>query len=554
MSALIEILAARREKVNHSYNSAKADARLSFKEGDATATEEYIFPNQIEDAFNVVNLFFKEKYRVISVQKKTKVGADGLMIEIAKQMTTHNDDKFVVNPANVRIITGMSNAGWEKDMIEKAPSCFKDKIFHHGKLPRAELTNLSDALIIIDEIDSGDKENQVLHKILRDAHILDVKYLEKNNIRIIVISATMIKELHDLDKWGDHHALYKMTIPSSYIGHKDFLNMGIIQEFYSLETKESAMRWVREDILEHYGPDFRVHLVRVSEKTINFVKQACVNQNIQFRNHTSKERLSKEDIKELFQDPLKQHKVLVLKGLFRRANLIPNSWKVRIGATHEFYTKMVDNNVQIQGLPGRMSGYWRHIIEGGHKTGPHRTSLKSIQEYEKIYNDPFGKHSYRASGFKMVGGKVESDGTLLSHAENLDVADSRETDSDLGKTVPIVFQITEHEYETIKKVGASWDYRTIHDIIKNQNQELADILEEIEKSGGKDQIVEAVGTYATYIEAFVDASVNNKKHMHNGNFTNKDTIKDTFQIYLDKIKYRMIVSIYYGTRTIQRED
>jgi hypothetical protein len=62
------------------------------------------------------------------------VGADGLMIENAKLLTTHIDDKFVVNPSNVMIITGMSNAGWEKDMIDKAPNCFKYKIFHHGKL------------------------------------------------------------------------------------------------------------------------------------------------------------------------------------------------------------------------------------------------------------------------------------------------------------------------------------------------------------------------------------------------------------------------------------
>jgi hypothetical protein len=93
----------------------------------------------MEDAFNIVNMFYQKKCRVISIQKKTKVGADGLMIEIAKLLTTHNDDEFVVNSNNVRILTGMSNAGWEKDMICKAPGCFKDKIFHHGKLTLKQL-------------------------------------------------------------------------------------------------------------------------------------------------------------------------------------------------------------------------------------------------------------------------------------------------------------------------------------------------------------------------------------------------------------------------------
>jgi hypothetical protein len=43
-------------------------------------------------------------------------------------------------------------------MINKAPMKFKDKIFHHGKLLRANLMRINNGLIIIDEIDTGDKE------------------------------------------------------------------------------------------------------------------------------------------------------------------------------------------------------------------------------------------------------------------------------------------------------------------------------------------------------------------------------------------------------------
>lgn len=152
------LISARREFVLQSYKSAEAENYIRFLEGDDTATEKYIYPNQLEDANNIVDKFYKNNRHVISIQKKTKVGADGLMIEISKLLTTHNDDNFVVNPINVRIITGMSNAGWEKDMIEKAPTCFKDKIFHHGKLSKSDLMKMKNGLIIIDEIDSGDKE------------------------------------------------------------------------------------------------------------------------------------------------------------------------------------------------------------------------------------------------------------------------------------------------------------------------------------------------------------------------------------------------------------
>jgi hypothetical protein len=127
------------------------------------------------------------------------------------------------------------------------------------------------------------------------------------------------------------------------------------------------------------------------------------------------DRLSDDQIKEFFQKRLNGHIVIAVKGLFRRANLIPNKWKLRIGATHETYTKTVDYNVQMQGLPGRMTGFWKSIIEAGHKTGPYRTSIQAVKEYENTYNDPFGTNSYQTAGFKKNKGKViAAEPTMLS--------------------------------------------------------------------------------------------------------------------------------------------
>jgi hypothetical protein len=177
MSSLRDIISARRERVIASYKEAELLNYELFHNGDDKATAEYIFPNQKEDANNIVDKFYKNKRRVISIQKKTKVGADGLMIEIAKLLTTHIDDNFVVDPANVRILTGMSNVTWQNDMIDKAPNCFRNNIFHHGKLSKSHLKNIRNGLFIIDEVDTGDKEYQVLHTILTNAGLLDVKHM-----------------------------------------------------------------------------------------------------------------------------------------------------------------------------------------------------------------------------------------------------------------------------------------------------------------------------------------------------------------------------------------
>jgi len=415
-----ELISKRRERVIASYIEANNINYENYHtSGGTKGTSEYIYSNQKEDAHKIIEIFYTTDCRAISIQKKTKVGADGLMIEIAKLATTHIDDDFIVNPDNVRILTGMSNVMWEKDMIDKTPYCFKYKIFHHGKLPKSDLKNLKNALIIIDEVDVGDKEFQSLQRTLEGAGLLDVIHMKENNNRFVFISATLTKQIYELYRWGDLHQKYKMSIPASYFGHKDFLEKDLIKEFYSLSSKEKAEQWIQEDILDNYGTDYRVHLVRVTAKIAETVQKACVRKGVSFRINTSADRLSDDDIEELFVTPLRRHIVLAVKGFFRRANLIPNNWKLRIGATHELYTKIVDNNVQIQGFPGRMTGYWRNYIEEGHKTGPHRTSIKAIEEYNKIYLDPFGINSYQTAGFKKdIKGNISANPTMLS-AKNI---------------------------------------------------------------------------------------------------------------------------------------
>ena len=516
MSYSADLISARRDSVLQAYNAARAENYLRFLEGDDKATAEYIFPNQMEDANNIVDKFYKNNNRVISIQKKTKVGADGLMIEIAKLLTTHIDDKFVVNPSNVRIITGMSNAGWEKDMIDKAPKCFKDKIFHHGKLSRSDLTKLQNGLIIIDEIDTGDKEYQVLHTTLKEAGVLDVEHMKKHNNRFVFISATMIKELYDLYRWGELHELYKMTIPASYIGHKDFLDKKIVKEFYPMNTKDKAEKWVQEDIIYHYGSDYRVHLVRVSGKIVDVVQNACIRKGVMFRNHTSTDRLSEEEIKEFFGEPLTQHIVLGVKGFFRRANLIPNRWKLRIGATHELYTKKVDNNVQIQGLTGRMTGYWRDMIDKGHKTGPHRTSIKAIDEYEATYTDPFGTNSYQTAGFKKNKGKVVADPTMLSakHVENLEAIDLPEMKDDSvdinlyriyadEEVVCDVCKMLGYNYVSTKNNADGFKETSLNS--KKSVVSLRDAVKKVPTAYGTNN---GVITYRTYYPCYVDTTDN----------------------------------------------
>jgi len=192
-----------------------------------------------------------------------------------------------------------------------------------------------------------------------------------------------------------------MTIPYNYIGHKEFLERGIIKEYYPINNDETAEKWVQEDILQNYRLDYRIHIVRSDETNKDFIFNACIRNNIDFKNHTSDDRIGYDELSYIFNN-ISNHLVIAVKGFYRRANLIPNEWKMKIGATHERYVKKYDTNVQVQGLSGRMSGYWKQEILNGHKTGPHRTSIDAINEYEEFYKDPFKKIKYNTTGSKKI--------------------------------------------------------------------------------------------------------------------------------------------------------
>lgn len=139
-----------RQYVWNEYINAKIQNDENFENGDLRATEHYIYPNQKEDAKNIVDIFYNNKQIVaVSIIKRTKVGMDGLMIELAKNFCTHEDDEFMIHRDQIYIITGMSNLDWEKELKNKIPKCFQDSVYHHGKIHNLKHNNISNAVLII---------------------------------------------------------------------------------------------------------------------------------------------------------------------------------------------------------------------------------------------------------------------------------------------------------------------------------------------------------------------------------------------------------------------
>jgi hypothetical protein len=101
-----------------------------------------------------------------------------------------------------------------------------------------------------------------------------------------------------------------------------------------------------------------------------------------------------------------------------------------------------DTSVQVQGLPGRMSGYWKQEILGGHKTGPYRTSIEAILEYEEFYKNPLkiGKYTTAHRNKPFVSPK------FIKNLEIIDLVDG--DDEDAGE---IEYRVYDSE-TVVKKV------------------------------------------------------------------------------------------------------
>ena len=391
----------RRCSVRTSFESAKAANQTRYLEGDPHATAEYVWPNQISDADNIVNLLTKSGAVLLGIAKEPQVGMTGLLHYIPYRLCTHENDDIVIAPKNVCILTGMSNLAWETDTKRDFPDCFQSQIFHHGKLrealPILKRIAQEGGCVIIDEIQNGAKENQVLHQVLIESGLLNMSVLETKNVKIVTASATMIKHIHTASQWGGKATIYKMTIPENYVGFQKLKEKGALRQWKNMNSLDSTREWF-DEIEAHYEGEFRVHLVRANAKMTANIQKCVLERGFGLIEHNSKDRLTPEQNRLLFNDPLTRHWIILVKGLWRAANRIPTLYKFRIGSVHEQWVKKVDNDVQAQGLPGRMLGYPGY--PEGHKIGPYYTSLKAIDEYIAFADDPLSQeNAYQCAGY-----------------------------------------------------------------------------------------------------------------------------------------------------------
>jgi hypothetical protein len=434
------------ERVTIKYNKQQlsiiVDARVSFKAQISTlATKGYkIYDNQKIAAKEITKNFDNKKILVQLVLGKTQSGKTGLILSTIEQFIENNN----IPLENIYCITGLSSVEWLNQTIERMPREISDRIYHRDGLMKGFVSDVKDkknVLIIIDEVHTACKKDQTLYNAFNKIGLLDKKYLLQNDIKIIDVSATPNGILWDVEAWKEHHKIIITQPGKGYTGAIDLLNAGKIKEFKDLlgskvtekikikkksihenpdeETEEMKtivskkkniplenLKELKKDIDSFSTP--RYHIIRTvvgkfQDRTKENIVKVFGSRSLVYSilAYDEKNALTKEgnkiDLNNILRKKPVKHIIILIKDMFRCAKSLNKKY---LGVLYERYTKSVSNDVIIQGLVGRLTGY---DYNGDAICYTH---IDSIKLYEDMWNNKFKDiKKWKASNMSINGNR-----------------------------------------------------------------------------------------------------------------------------------------------------
>ena len=314
----------------------------------------------------------------------TQCGKTGVMLSCIKEFT--NVDVAPVPVDNIFIITGLSSCEWKKQTQHRLPGCLKDNVLHRPDLKRElpiRTTGKHNILILIDEVQVACGEKQGVSKILSELGYMDIDYLLEHDIKIVEFSATPNGTAIDCERWEAHSDVVYIKPGTGYVGCKDLLAQGRIRECRDLSGPDSlnSIEEISKCIDEHF-PDPKYHLIRTKpggaqEETILNFQHIFTDIGIIRHNQSSP-----MDIDALLSTKPEKHTFIFLKEMARCAKTFK---KEHIGIWYERRAKTMMDDVVVQGLLGRATGYddiGNSIIFA---------DISSVNRYIELFDSQFSK-------------------------------------------------------------------------------------------------------------------------------------------------------------------
>jgi hypothetical protein len=345
-----------------------------------------IYPNQEKIAEQVSNSFESGEVVATMVVARTQSGKTGSMCAVVRALTDTTYNK-PANLDNVFIVTGLSSLEWKTQTAERIPPSIRNNVMHANNLQ--ELANTikdkTDVLIIMDEVHVAAAKSQRLDTLFKTAELNDPEHMREHNIRVVQYSATPNGTLYDLQTWGTAANIILAQPGEGYVGTPQLIQQGRIRQF----SGEVGLSSQANQEFIHAVTSFntpRYHLIRInvleSVKSHKAkIKKIFKQQNIHNIHVLSYECSKKTDIKNINQTleiQPNQHTIIILKNMLRCAKTIHKTY---IGVLHDRPVDNTHDDVIIQGLTGRITGY------DTNQDSITFTNLNSIHKYEALWEN-----------------------------------------------------------------------------------------------------------------------------------------------------------------------
>jgi hypothetical protein len=339
-----------------------------------------IFPNQEKCGKDIYEIFKNKKIINILAVAKTQSGKTGGMIETINYYINNK----LISLDNFYIITGLSDKSWISQTKDRIPECLHDRIYHRNTLKefKEDIEHKKNVLIFMDEIQIAAKDNQTITKTFQEIFKYDKNKLLENDIKIVEFSATPNGVIYDLYEWKENSKILKMEPGDGYISCFDLLNNKRVKNFGDLELEDSKIIELKDtlsELNENNKQSFYIILrIKNAEKGDEMIKNfKKYFKNCKYINYFEK---NEEDINDYLKVKPTKNTFIFIKERIRCAKTLI---KTHIGILYERKSKKIFDDIIIQGLIGRATGYDDNGITIIF------TNIKSIITYQKLWDKNF---------------------------------------------------------------------------------------------------------------------------------------------------------------------
>ncbi len=340
------------------------------------------------------------------------------------------------------VITGLSSTSWTVQTKERFPQEMSGNIFHRNELEKKfipKVRDLKDCYIFIDEVQIAVRKNQTLDKVLKSCGLNDIDFMEENNIKVILFSATPNGVEPDMADWDKHSECVRLQPGNGYTSNQMMLDNDRMFQFESFEKKGAqnvkyisrVFDEIRKSEEEAGHP--LIHCIRLPKKckderasiiTGIFKKEFIDADFIYLR--ADKGNISDfDDILSSYITPLKSKFVFIVES-YRCAKTIQ---KKHVGVWVERYALNQGFDVAVQG--NRLVGYdtpsYSRIF----------TNLQAITAYYNLKDNGCDNSEWRSNSTRVVNGTTTSKGTALSTPDGVfhDAIEETHIDDVRGKPI-----------------------------------------------------------------------------------------------------------------------